>query len=61
MPLTTVQNLMIGGGTPITQNTQTISTSYSIPSGNNAMSIGPITLANSVSVTVPSGSRWVIL
>jgi hypothetical protein len=52
---------MIGGGTPITQNTQTISTSYSIPSGNNAMSIGPITLANSVSVTVPSGSRWVIL
>jgi hypothetical protein len=61
MALTTVQNLMIGGGTPITQNTQTISTSYSIPSGNNAMSVGPITLANGVSITVASGSRWVVL
>jgi len=61
MALTTVQNLMIGGGTPITQNTQTISTSYSIPSGNSAMSVGPITLSSGVTVTVPSGSRWVVL
>jgi hypothetical protein len=25
------------------------------------MSVGPITIATSVNVTVPSGSRWVIL
>lgn len=61
MPLTTVQNLMVGGGTPITQNTQTISASYSIPSGNNAMSVGPITIANGASVTIPNGSTWVVL
>jgi hypothetical protein len=25
------------------------------------MSVGPITIANGVTVTVPSGQRWVIL
>ena len=61
MALTKVQNLMIGGGTPITENTQTISTSYTITTGSSAMSTGPIQIASGVSVTIPSGSRWVIL
>jgi hypothetical protein len=42
-------------------NSQTVSSSYSIPANSSAMSVGPITVANSVSVTVPSGGRWVIL
>ena len=37
-----------------------ISANYSIASGNNAMSAGPITINSNVSVTVPSGSTWVI-
>ena len=37
-----------------------ISANYSIASGNNAMSAGPITINNNISVTVPSGSTWVI-
>ena len=37
-----------------------ISVNYSIASGNNAMSAGPITINSNVSVTVPSGSTWVI-
>jgi hypothetical protein len=61
MALTKVQNLMIGGGTPITENTQTISTSYTITTGSSAMSTGPITISSGVTVTIPSGSRWVIL
>jgi hypothetical protein len=61
MALTKVQNLMIGGGTPITENTQTISTSYTITTGSSAMSTGPITIQSGCSVTIPSGSRWVIL
>lgn len=70
MALTKVQSSMIGGGTgsiafapgvPVYENTQSISTSYTIPSGSSAMSVGPITLANSVSITIPSGSRWVVL
>lgn len=42
-------------------NTQTVGTSYSIPSGSSAMSAGPITVSGGVTVTVPSGSRWVVL
>jgi hypothetical protein len=42
-------------------NNKTVSASYSIPSGYSAMSAGAITVASGVSVTVPSGSRWVII
>ena len=42
-------------------NSATVSASYSIPSGSNAMSVGPITVASGQSVTVASGQRWVIL
>ena len=45
----------------LTINSNTVATSYSIPSGSSAMSAGPITLASGVSVTIPSGSRWVVL
>ena len=38
----------------------TIASNYSIASGNNAMTAGPITINSGVSVTVPSGSTWVI-
>jgi hypothetical protein len=61
MALTTVQNLMVGGGIPITQNLLTVSSSYSIPAGNGAMSVGPITIANAASITIATGSTWVIL
>ena len=70
MALTKVQSAMIGGGTgsiafapgvPVYENTQTISSNYAIPSGSSAMSVGPITVASGVSVTIPSGSRWAIL
>ena len=42
-------------------NSLTISASYSIPSGYSASSTGPITVSSGVTVTVPSGSRWVVL
>lgn len=42
-------------------NSASISASYSIPSGSNAMSVGPVTVASGQAVTVPSGSRWVVL
>ena len=41
-------------------NNQTVSASYTIPSGSSAISSGPITVASGVSVTLPSGSRWVV-
>ena len=42
-------------------NSQTISTSYTIAAGNSAMSSGPVTLGAGITVTVSSGSRWVVL
>ena len=39
----------------------TISTNYTIGSGNNAMSAGPITINSGIAVTIPSGSRWAII
>jgi hypothetical protein len=42
-------------------NAATNTSSYTIASGQNAMSVGPFTTASGTSITVPSGSRWVIL
>jgi hypothetical protein len=42
-------------------NSQTISVSYTIAAGSSGSSAGPITVASGVTVTVSSGSRWVVL
>jgi len=42
-------------------NSKTVAVSYSIPSGSSAMSTGPITVNSGIAVTVPSGSRWVVI
>jgi hypothetical protein len=42
-------------------NSATVSTSYSVASGTNALSVGPISVATGQSVTVASGQRWVVL
>jgi hypothetical protein len=42
-------------------NGTTVSANYTIPAGSNAMSVGPITVASGVVVTVTSGQRWVVL
>jgi hypothetical protein len=42
-------------------NDQTVTGSYSIPSGKNAGTFGPITVNSGVTVTVPSGSVWTIV
>jgi hypothetical protein len=42
-------------------NTTTISTNYTITSGNNGFSVGPITISSGYAVTVASGQRWVVL
>jgi len=42
-------------------NNQTIGASYSIPSGYSAMSAGPVSVSAGKSVTVPAGSRWVVI
>jgi hypothetical protein len=52
-----------GGGTDkiFIQNGQTVTTDYSIPASTNASSVGPITINSGITVTLPTGCRWVIL
>jgi hypothetical protein len=42
-------------------NSKSISANFTIASGDNAMSTGPVTVASGKSVTISSGSRWVVL
>jgi trimeric autotransporter adhesin len=42
-------------------NPATLSTSYTIPASFNAVSAGPVTIANSVTITVSTGSSWVVV
>lgn len=42
-------------------NNATVGTSYTIASGYNGHSVGPVTLSSGVAVTVSSGQRWLIL
>lgn len=42
-------------------NPTTVSVNYTIPSNYNAMTAGPITVNSGITVTVPSGSTWVVV
>jgi hypothetical protein len=49
-----------GGDEVFQLNAKTVTTSYTVPSDRNAHSVGPITISDGQSVTIPDGSRWVI-
>jgi hypothetical protein len=51
-----------GGGSsgPVLESYQTISSNYSVTAGSNAFSVGPVSVATGVAVTVPTGQVWLI-
>jgi hypothetical protein len=48
-------------GGAVYENTQTITQNYTMTTGKNGMSAGNVTVNSGVTVTIPSGSRWVIV
>ena len=54
----TVTGAVAGGA--MYENSQAITANYTITSGKNALSAGPITINSGITVTVPSGSTWVV-
>lgn len=48
-------------GVPFHEMTNTIAANYTITTNYNAMTIGPVTINTGVSVTIPTGSKWVVL
>ena len=57
--LTGVASTTAGGA--IYENSQTISTTHTIPSGSNGMSAGPVTVSNGVTLTISNGSTYTIV
>jgi hypothetical protein len=55
----TAPNIVASNGMIV--NSKTVSTNYSIPVGSNAIAVGPVTVAGGAAVTIPSGSRWLVL
>jgi len=55
----TSEHFVAGNG--IFVNSLTIDTSYTIAAGTSGMSAGPVTVASGTTVTVSSGSRWVVV
>ena len=54
----------VGGaqaGGVIYENSLTISSNYTLTTGKNGFSVGPVSIGSGVTVTVPSGQRWVVL
>jgi hypothetical protein len=52
-----------GGGADrvFMENDQTITTNYTLTTNRNAVTAGPVTVNSGVTVTIPSGSAWVIV
>lgn len=53
-------NGAVAGGV-LYENTTTLSSSYTLTTGRNAMMVGPLTVSSGVTLTIPSGQRMVIL
>ena len=52
-----------GGGSDdvFYENGQTVTTNYTLTTNKNAVTAGPVTINSSVTVTIPSGSSWVVV
>ena len=57
--LTGLDSTVAGGA--IYENSNTISTTHTIPSGSNGMSAGPVTVNNGVTLTISNGSVYTIV
>ena len=57
--ITQLAQVLGNNGFHVNNNTVTVSTT--LASGQNAMSVGPITINSGITVKISSGHRWVIL
>lgn len=51
----------IAASNGLLMNNMTVGTTFTIPTGYSASSVGPVVISSGVTITVPSGSRWVVL
>ena len=51
----------MGANGAISENSNTIAASYTMRTNYNGVSAGPVAISTGVTVTIPSGSNWVIV
>lgn len=49
-----------GDGT-VYENKQEFTADYTMTAGYNGESVGPMTITSGITITIPMGSRWVVL
>lgn len=49
------------GGGVFQVNNDVANVNYTLPSGQNAFSVGPITVSSGVTIVVTSGQKWVVI
>ena len=45
----------------IVESSNTIYSSYTLTTGRNGYSVGPVTILTGKAITVPTGQKWVVL
>ena len=58
---TTLKAQVLNASNGIVVNNRTVGATFAIPAGYSASSAGPITISSGVTVTVPTGGKWVVL
>ena len=56
-----LQALAMVSSNGISINATTVAASYTIASGNNGFSVGPMTINSGITVTITSGQQWVVV
>jgi hypothetical protein len=57
----TITGTVVGSSNGVLVNSDSVSSSYTINTGNNGFSVGPITINSGVTLTVASGQRYIVI
>jgi hypothetical protein len=57
----TITGTVVASSNGVLVNSDTVSSSYTISTGNNGFSVGPITVNSGVTLTVASGQRYIVI
>jgi hypothetical protein len=57
----TITGTVVASSNGVLVNSGTVSSSYTVSTGNNGLSVGPITINSGVTLTVASGQRYIVI
>ena len=60
-PASFTSNAIGGGVGAVILNADTVTANGTISTGQNGLSVGPVTVASGIAVTISSGQRWLVL